>query len=369
MNLKEYLNQACILEYAVYEKTERIKNTKNCLFNLEENVSKKKENLKQKQSDITNAVNKTIKALESEKKYKQSIKKESFISNCSEPLVFFGCIAAIILLYHILLRVAVPFLYSSLLSMEIVENQIIILFGATLITNVLPSFIIASCLAYYKNYNIKWSYIISHFILQVYAFNITCIHLSNLDKMGTIIFVAAAILLLIDGIICTVICLDWSKSEHSRFVDAKQNSQERIKNLAALLLKEKKRLEDISNEITQFDKKSLNEIENVKKKINTLKNELAVANHKLTEHYNKNVIHPKYRTWLAVATIYEYLDTGICNNLTGPNGAYKFYEEDLRAQKIAGSVNELRIKAESACYMQTTLKREIDKINSRLIDD
>lgn len=54
----------------------------------------------------------------------------------------------------------------------------------------------------------------------------------------------------------------------------------------------------------------------------------------LKQMYNKNVIHPKYRSLLVVEQLYEYLDTGRCTELEGPYGAYNLYESELRQNLI-----------------------------------
>lgn len=54
----------------------------------------------------------------------------------------------------------------------------------------------------------------------------------------------------------------------------------------------------------------------------------------LTQLYAQDIIHPKYRNFLAIAQIYEYFDTGRCTELGGANGAYNLYESELRQNII-----------------------------------
>ena len=65
----------------------------------------------------------------------------------------------------------------------------------------------------------------------------------------------------------------------------------------------------------------------------------------LKDLYAKNLIHPNYRNWVAVATLYEYIDVGRCYELKGPNGAYNLYEQELLLNKIVDSF--ILISAES----------------------
>lgn len=57
--------------------------------------------------------------------------------------------------------------------------------------------------------------------------------------------------------------------------------------------------------------------------------------------YSQDIIHPKYRNFLAIAQIYEYLDTGRCTELSGPNGAYNLYEQELRQNIIIDRLDQI----------------------------
>lgn len=73
---------------------------------------------------------------------------------------------------------------------------------------------------------------------------------------------------------------------------------------------------------------------------------LAYLNEKLHEceasvqqYYSAEVIFPKYRNLPALTMFYEYLTTGRCSELTGPNGAYNLYESELRQNTIISQMN------------------------------
>lgn len=51
--------------------------------------------------------------------------------------------------------------------------------------------------------------------------------------------------------------------------------------------------------------------------------------------YAQDVIFPKYRGLLALCSLHEYLQTGRCDKLEGPNGAYALLEAELAQKKIA----------------------------------
>ena len=55
-------------------------------------------------------------------------------------------------------------------------------------------------------------------------------------------------------------------------------------------------------------------------------NALVAAKNSLMQIYSENVLPQKYRTLTAVATLYEYLETGRCNTIQGHGGIYDTYE-------------------------------------------
>ena len=54
---------------------------------------------------------------------------------------------------------------------------------------------------------------------------------------------------------------------------------------------------------------------------------------------SKDLIYPKYRTLAALTSIYEYFETGRCAELTGPNGAYNLYEDEMRKDMIISQLS------------------------------
>lgn len=61
----------------------------------------------------------------------------------------------------------------------------------------------------------------------------------------------------------------------------------------------------------------------------------------LKELYDVNIVYPKYRNLVAITTIYEYLASGRCETLEGSNGAYNLYENELRANIVINSLNQI----------------------------
>jgi len=55
--------------------------------------------------------------------------------------------------------------------------------------------------------------------------------------------------------------------------------------------------------------------------------------------YTLDVIFPKYRYFVAVASFCEYIASGRCDSLEGHEGAYNIYENELRQNVIIGQLN------------------------------
>lgn len=83
--------------------------------------------------------------------------------------------------------------------------------------------------------------------------------------------------------------------------------------------------------------------------------------------YDLEIIHPKYRhNMVAIASFYDYFDTGICTSLTGPHGAYSRYEEDLRFQRIYSRLDVIISKLDEIIETQRTIVRLLEQANDTL---
>ena len=61
----------------------------------------------------------------------------------------------------------------------------------------------------------------------------------------------------------------------------------------------------------------------------------------LEELYDMDVIFPKYRNLVAISSINEYLMSGRCYELEGPDGAYNLYETELRQNLIINKLSDI----------------------------
>lgn len=87
--------------------------------------------------------------------------------------------------------------------------------------------------------------------------------------------------------------------------------------------------------------------------------------------YSQDVIHPKYANFLAVCTIFDYLDTYRCEELAGPNGAYNLYESELRANTIISKLEGIEKKLDDIQVAQYSVYMALTSMGASLasIDD
>ena len=88
----------------------------------------------------------------------------------------------------------------------------------------------------------------------------------------------------------------------------------------------------------------------------------------LQKHYEQNVVFPKYRNMVAITTINEYLMSGRCYELEGPNGAYNLYEMELRQNIVIGQLSSIISSLEQIRSNQFSLYQELVKANTTVKD-
>lgn len=86
----------------------------------------------------------------------------------------------------------------------------------------------------------------------------------------------------------------------------------------------------------------------------------------LARLYSCNIIHPKYRNLIAVTMFCEYLETGRCSALTGHEGAYNIYEQEVRMNRIITQLDAAANMLGEIKKSQNLLFREISEANSTL---
>ena len=84
------------------------------------------------------------------------------------------------------------------------------------------------------------------------------------------------------------------------------------------------------------------------------------------ELYSCNIIFPKYRNPVALATFYEYLDSGRCSALEGAGGAYNLYEGEIRADRIIAQLDDVIDALDDIQENQYMIYSELSAANKKL---
>lgn len=82
--------------------------------------------------------------------------------------------------------------------------------------------------------------------------------------------------------------------------------------------------------------------------------------------YAQNIIYPKYRNFVAIASFNDYLMSGRCDTLTGANGAYDKYEIDCRADLVISKLSEVVSSLDAIKDGQYMLYSQITEVNKGL---
>ena len=90
---------------------------------------------------------------------------------------------------------------------------------------------------------------------------------------------------------------------------------------------------------------------------------LSTLENALEQLYAENVIFPKYRNLVAITAINEYLLSGRCDKLEGPDGAYNLYEMELRQNIIIAQLSSIIDNLEQIRSNQYSLYEELQKSN------
>ena len=78
------------------------------------------------------------------------------------------------------------------------------------------------------------------------------------------------------------------------------------------------------------------------------------------------IIFPKYDNIVAWSTMYEYFVTGRVSGLTGPDGAYNLYENELRSNIIISQLDEIISKLDAIKNNQFVLYKALSRIDASI---
>lgn len=104
-----------------------------------------------------------------------------------------------------------------------------------------------------------------------------------------------------------------------------------------------------------------------------IKDEIKIAEELLKKFYkarNKmysyGVLFEKYRNFVAVSSFYEYLASGRCETLEGPNGAYNLFENEIRMNMVICQLNQVLESLEEIKQNQYMIYSAIQESNRLL---
>lgn len=136
-------------------------------------------------------------------------------------------------------------------------------------------------------------------------------------------------------------------------------------------LKAAKKAVDRRNQEIDNQKRALEERNNAQADI--LQHQLSKINAEYWEtkevldtYYNKGIIYSKYQNFVAVSSIYEYIDSGRCASLEGHEGAYNLYETEVRMNLIITKLTDISQKLDRIIDNQRALYHAISACNKQV---
>lgn len=86
----------------------------------------------------------------------------------------------------------------------------------------------------------------------------------------------------------------------------------------------------------------------------------------LAKTYDCNIIFPKYRNYIMVSSLYEYLSAGRCTTLEGHEGAYNILELEIRLDRIITKLDAVLKNLEAIKLNQYTLYSCLNESNQTI---
>ncbi len=141
--------------------------------------------------------------------------------------------------------------------------------------------------------------------------------------------------------------------------NTKKHWQEEISNRKAISIQEQNTLSYNIN----LNEKKIAELNNRKIIIN---NNLEKAKQELLALYNMNLIPMKYRNFVAVSTMYDYLENRRCTVIDGYGGIFATYENDVKLGLIITNLIDINKKLNIVIENQQMLYTEMKNANYHL---
>lgn len=100
--------------------------------------------------------------------------------------------------------------------------------------------------------------------------------------------------------------------------------------------------------------------------IEFLEKSIANVSEHLQNYYDLDVIYPKYRGLVYICSMYEYLESGRCESLMGPYGAYNLLENDIKFARVVEKMENIVSNLEQIKENQNELYYAIRETNNQL---
>ena len=93
---------------------------------------------------------------------------------------------------------------------------------------------------------------------------------------------------------------------------------------------------------------------------------LTSSRRNLEKMYSYNIVFPKYRNYVMVSSIYEYLCAGRCTTLEGHEGAYNKYDTECRLDRIISKLDQVIQRLDEIKELQQDLYEAIEESNCKV---
>lgn len=118
----------------------------------------------------------------------------------------------------------------------------------------------------------------------------------------------------------------------------------------------------VANDNKRVEKEK-NEKKELQTQIGTMQDKYAEVEQSLNKLYDLNIVYPKYRGLIPICMFCEYLESGRVTQLTGADGAYNLYENEIRLNLIIVKLEEIASKLEQIQRNQYMLYEALNEIN------
>lgn len=185
----------------------------------------------------------------------------------------------------------------------------------------------------------------------------TIVNLSVLATIPLAIIIGVSFHSWIAGIVALIICLT-IPSLYEQFAVQKKSRQEYNARVA-----EYQELAAADTARVQKERIIKRYLEN---EVTNLQAHLENSRNKLMQFYSMNIIFPKYRNYVMVTSIYEYICAGRCAALEGADGAYNLLELEIRLDHIITRLDRIIAQLDQIKDNQYMLYAAIGEANRKL---